>query len=115
MSQVMIIARMQPDHAPAVSEIFARSDATDMPHRIGVVDRSLYRFHELYVHVINFDRPVAEAMALAQQLPAFQTVSDQLRPFISPYAPDWRSPRDAMADRFYTWTSDVGSVDRLRS
>ena len=83
----------------------------------GVVDRSLYRFHELYVHVINFDRPVAEAMTLAQQLPAFQSVSDQLRPFISPYAPDWRSPRDAMADRFYTWISDVGSlpVDRLRS
>lgn len=108
----MIIARMQPDHAPAVADIFARSDATAMPRQIGVTQRSLYRFHELYVHLIDFRRPVPEAMATAQQLPAFQTMSEELRPYIIPYAPDWRSPRDAMAARFYSWTSGESATPR---
>jgi hypothetical protein len=105
MSQVMIIARMQPDHAPQVADIFGQYDATPMPHQIGVTNRSLYRFHDLYVHLIDFDRPHEEAMATAQQLPAFRAVSDDLRPYINAYDPNWRSPRDAMAARFYHWTA----------
>lgn len=103
MSQVLIIAKMNPEHAEYVADIFARSDATAMPHDIGVTARSLYRFHDLYVHLINFRRPVSEAMAAAQQMPAFRTMSEELRPHIAPYHPDWKSPQDAMATRFYSW------------
>jgi hypothetical protein len=46
-SQVLIVAKMQPDHAPQVAEIFGRYDATEMPFEIGVTGRSLYRFHGL--------------------------------------------------------------------
>jgi hypothetical protein len=104
----MIIAKMQPDHAPQVAEIFSRSDAGDMPYQIGVSSRSLYRFHELYVHLIDFSRPAGEAMAIAQQLPAFRAVSEELRPYITAYDPNWQSPRDAMAARFYHWTAAAG-------
>jgi cyclase len=47
-------------------------------------------------------------MRIAQGLPAFRAVSDDLRPFIEAYDPGWRSPRDAMARRFYHWTASRG-------
>ena len=107
MHQTMIIAKMAPADADKVADIFARSDATSMPHDIGVRSRSLYQFHELYVHLIDFDRPASEAMRIAQSLPSFRAVSDELRPFIEAYDPNWRSPQDAMARRFYHWTSSA--------
>src|SRR3954453_2668683 len=105
MSQTMIVAKMQPGYASQVAEIFGRYDATEMPHQIGVASRSLYRFHDLYVHLIDFDRPAAEAMRTAQQLSSFLAVSEELKPYINAYDPNWRSPRDAMAARFYHWTA----------
>ena len=96
---------MQPAHASQVAEIFARYDATEMPYQIGVTSRSLYRFHDLYVHLIDFARPSGEAMGIAQQLPSFRAVSEELKPYINAYDPNWRSPRDAMATRFYHWTA----------
>lgn len=105
MDQTMIIARMSPADASDVAAVFARYDATSMPHEIGVQRRSLYSFHELYVHLIDFDRPAPDAMRIAQSLPAFRSVSDELKPFITAYDPGWRSPADAQARRFYDWTS----------
>ena len=105
MHQTMNIAKMAPEAADDVAAIFGRYDATSMPHEIGVRQRSLYRFHGLYVHLIDFDRPAAEAMQIAQSLPAFRAVSTDLRPYIEAYDPNWRSPQDAMARRFYHWTS----------
>ncbi|MBM7806754.1 hypothetical protein JOD57_002591 [Geodermatophilus bullaregiensis] len=105
MHQTMIIAKMAPADADTVADIFGRSDATSMPHEIGVRARSLYRFHELYVHLIDFDRPAPEAMRIAQSLPSFRSVSEELRPYIEAYDPNWRSPQDAMAQRFYHWTA----------
>ncbi len=106
MHQTMIIARMTPADAPRVADVFARSDATSMPHDIGVRHRSLFTFHELYVHLIEFDRPPAESMRVAQSLPTFRSVSEELRPYIEAYDPGWRSPQDAMAHRFYEWSAD---------
>jgi cyclase len=103
--ETMIIAKMDPRDADEVAAVFGRSDATSMPHDIGVRHRSLFQFHGLYVHLIGFDRPPAESMQVAQSLPAFRSVSDELKPYIEPYDPNWRSPQDAMARRFYHWTS----------
>ena len=105
MHQTMIIARMKPADADDVAAVFGRYDATSMPHEIGVRNRSLYTFHDIYVHLIDFDRPAPEAMRIAQSLPAFRAVSEDLRPFIEAYDPGWRSPQDAMARRFYHWSS----------
>ena len=106
MHQTMIIARMTPDDAPRVADVFARSDATSMPREIGVRRRSLFTFHELYVHLIEFDRPPEESMRIAQALPSFRSVSEELQPYITAYDPNWRSPQDAMARRFYEWSAD---------
>jgi cyclase len=103
----MIIAKMAPADADDVAAVFGRYDATSMPHEIGVVNRSLYTFHDIYVHLIDFDRPPSEAMRIAQSLPAFRAVSEDLKPYIEAYDPNWRSPQDAMARRFYHWTSSA--------
>jgi cyclase len=44
-------------------------------------------------------------MRIAQSLPSFHSMSQDLRPFIEAYDPGWRSPQDAMARRFYHWSS----------
>jgi len=103
--QTMIIAKMAPADADDVAAVFGRYDATSMPHEIGVRHRSLFQFHGIYVHLIDFDRPPREAMQIAQSLPAFRAVSEDLKPYIEAYDPHWRSPQDAMAQRFYHWTA----------
>ena len=39
-------------------------------------------------------------------MPAFRAVSEELRPYIVAYDPNWKSPRDAMARRFYEWSAE---------
>ena len=107
MHQTMIIAKMAPADAEDVAGVFGRYDATSMPYEIGVRQRSLFQFHGLYVHLIDFDRPPPEAMRIAQSLPAFRAVSEDLEPYIDAYDPNWRSPQDAMARRFYHWTASA--------
>ncbi|MFE9441170.1 TcmI family type II polyketide cyclase [Streptomyces sp. NPDC006602] len=104
MNRSLIIARITPGTEAEVGRVFAASDATDLPREIGVRERSLYSLGDLYVHLVEFDRDTEDAMAVAQQLPGFRDISRQLDPFISAYDPQtWRSPKDAMARRFYHW------------
>ncbi|GGM39549.1 hypothetical protein GCM10011608_25330 [Micromonospora sonchi] len=101
MDRTVIIAKVVPSAQDAVAEIFAESDTTELPHLVGVRHRSLYRLHDLYVHLLETDSPGDGAVAAAREHPEFERVSARLRPFITPYLPDWRSPRDAMARCFY--------------
>ena len=101
--RTMIIARIAPGAEPDVARVFAESDATELPHVLGVTERSLYSLGDAYVHLVNFDRDPAAAMAEAVRLPGFGDVSRDLLPFISPYLSTWKSPADAQAKRFYTW------------
>ena len=101
--RTMIVARIAPGAQDEVARIFGESDATDLPHALGVRERSLYALGDCYVHLVEFDRPVAQAMAKGVGMPGFREISDHLQPFITPYLPTWRSPADAQAQRFYTW------------
>ena len=112
-NRALIVAYVRPNAKPEVAQIFAESDAGSLPRVLGVTERSLYYMPEpsgvevargdLYVHLVEFDRPVDEAMAAASQHPGFAEISERLRPHISPYDPNWRSPRDAVARLFYTY------------
>jgi cyclase len=51
-------------------------------------------------------------MRVAQSLPAFRAVSEDLKPYIEPYDPNWRSPQDAMARPFYHWTAFPSEASR---
>lgn len=104
MERRLIVARMDPRDAHSVSEVFAESDAGELPGRIGVTARSLFHFQGLYFHLIESDRPVRERIGAAVTDPLFQDVSRRLEPFVTAYDPQtWQGPADAMATRFYSW------------
>ncbi|MDG4764061.1 TcmI family type II polyketide cyclase [Solwaraspora sp. WMMD406] len=103
MDRSLIIARVIPDAEQQVAEIFAESDRTELPGLAGVRHRSLYRLHDLYVHLIETDDSGTAAVAQARRHPEFDRVSQRLAAYISPYLPTWRAPQDAIAHRFYRW------------
>ena len=107
MHSTLIVARMKPAFAGDVARLFADFDATDMPHRMGTRRRELFQYQGLYFHLQDFDGADGhQSIEEARSQPSFQAISADLRPFIKPYDPDtWRSPEDAMAARFYRWTS----------
>jgi cyclase len=105
MYRTLIVARMRTDAAQPIADIFGASDTTtDLPRLVGVQARSLFQFGDLYLHLIDGERPVDQAVAQVQQHPAFQQISTDLRPYVSAYDPQtWREPKDAMAREFYRW------------
>lgn len=102
-NRTLIVAKIQPGAEPEVARIFADSDGGPLPRALGVTERSLYVLRDLYVHLVEFEGKADEAMAVASRHPEFAKISERLRPYMSPYDPGWRSPRDAVARLFYTW------------
>jgi cyclase len=103
--RTLIVARMKPENAPDVAQIFADSDATDLPEMVGVSRRTLFAFHNLYFHLVEADQDVSPNLYRARSHPLYQEINQRLGAFISPYDPDWKEPRDAMAQPFYQWHS----------
>jgi cyclase len=106
MEKTLIVARMLPGSEQDIASVFAASDATELPRRIGVQSRTLFRFHDLYMHLIEAEQPLSAAVDSRREDPLFREVSENLAPFVSAYDPDtWRMPSDAMAKAFYRWQS----------
>ncbi|GAA2846797.1 TcmI family type II polyketide cyclase [Streptosporangium fragile] len=103
--QILIVARLSPGGSGEVSRLFGESDAGELPRVLGVTRRDLFRYRDLYVHHVEFEGSATEAMAVAREREDFRRLSRELAPYVTPYDPDtWRSPADAMAQRFYHWT-----------
>lgn len=106
MNRTLIVARMNNGAEQSVADLFAASDATELPGRVGVRSRTLFHFHGLYFHLIEADAEVRPAVDRLRDDPLFRGLSDDLDAHISPYDPrTWRSPADAMATSFYHWES----------
>jgi cyclase len=104
MHQSLIVARMAPGSAPDIAKVFAESDRGELPHLIGVSGRSLFQFGDVYLHLLESERDPAPAIARLAGHPEFRGISEQLSAYVSAYDPaTWRSPKDAMAHRFYRW------------
>lgn len=104
MEKTLIVARMVPGSEQDIAGVFAASDATELPRRIGVRSRTLFRFHDLYMHLIEAEQPLSARVDDQREDPLFRDVSKNLSPFVSAYDPDtWRAPSDAMATAFYRW------------
>ncbi|MYS19312.1 cyclase [Streptomyces sp. DvalAA-14] len=107
MHSTLIVARMQPGSAQEVAGIFGAFDGTDMPHLMGTRRRELFSYRGLYFHLQDFDEDSGgERIRTARTDPRFIKISDDLKPYIEAYDPaTWRSPADAMAQRFYHWSA----------
>ncbi|MFE0458640.1 TcmI family type II polyketide cyclase [Kitasatospora sp. NPDC058965] len=104
MHRSLIVARMKPDAAEQIAETFAASDRGELPGLIGVTGRSLFQFGDLYLHLVEADRPPGPAVAQLTDHPEFRDVSARLAAYVSAYDPQtWREPKDAMAREFYRW------------
>ncbi|MER7732767.1 TcmI family type II polyketide cyclase [Streptomyces erythrochromogenes] len=102
--RALIVARMAPGSGPDIAELFADSDAGELPRLVGVTRRSLFQFGDVYMHFIEADRPPGPAIAKVTEHPEFRMLSERLTAYVSPHDPDtWRSPKDAMAHEFYRW------------
>lgn len=107
MHHALIVARMAPQSAPEIARLFEASDSGELPHLVGVTRRSLFQFGDVYLHLIESERPPGPEIAKVTDHPEFKDISDKLAAFVSPYDPDtWRSPKDAMAHEFYRWQRD---------
>ncbi|GLZ00728.1 TcmI family type II polyketide cyclase [Actinoplanes sp. NBRC 103695] len=106
MHSTLIVARMRPESAADVAKLFGEFDRTEMPHLMGTRRRELFAYQGLYFHLQDFEGEDGHhAIGEARQHPLFQGISADLRPYIDPYDPQtWRSPADAMAQRFYHWS-----------
>ncbi|GAA3061329.1 TcmI family type II polyketide cyclase [Streptomyces glomeratus] len=108
MHQALIVARMTPGSAPDIAKVFEESDRGELPHLVGVARRSLFQFGDVYLHLIESERDPAPAVAKVAGHPEFRDISERLSAYVSAYDPaTWRSPKDAMAQRFYLWERDV--------
>ncbi len=104
----IIIARIKPGTEQKVAEIFAESDATELPALAGVSHRSLWILDDLYIHYVETDADFENAVEDIRNHELFRDVSKKLEPYIEPYNPKtWRSPKDAQARQFYSWDQDT--------
>jgi cyclase len=108
MHRSLIVAKITPGAEDEVARIWTQSDKTDLPLIAGVRRRELYSLGDLYIHVLESDQPSTQTLRAARSNAEFDRISRQLEPFISPYLPTWRSPKDALATCFYSWTAADG-------
>lgn len=107
MRSTLIVARMKPGAEADVKRIFTESDAGELPHLVGVRERRLFRFHDLYLHYMASDADVRGPISELKGHELFVDVSERLTPHIAAYDPEtWRGPQDAMAHEFYTWRAE---------
>jgi cyclase len=105
MYRTMIVARMKPDSASSIAEIFADSDSGELPGLVGVRGRSLFQFcGDLYLHLVEADTPPGPTVESLRDHPEFRAISKRLSAHVSAYDPEnWKTPSDAMATEFYRW------------
>jgi cyclase len=108
MYRSLIIARITPGTEDDIARVFSESDRTDLPRVAGVGRRELYSLGDCYVHLLETERPGQLALEDARQQAEFDRVSRRLAEYVSPYLPTWKSPKDAVATRFYQWTPADG-------
>jgi len=109
--RILIVARLEPGNEPEVAKLFAASDATELPHLLGVTSRHLYTYQGLYFQHVQFAGDAQRAMAVARPRADFQQLCDDLGGYVTPFDPaTWRSPADAMAKPFYAWSPGNSSV-----
>ena len=108
LKRALIVARIKPGSKDKVAELFAASDAGPLPAIAGVRHRSLFVLGDVYVHLVEIDGDLETAVDDIRDEPLFRQLSAELDAHIEPYDPaTWRSPKDAIAEPFYTWSAEL--------
>ncbi|HEY4023215.1 MAG TPA: TcmI family type II polyketide cyclase [Pseudonocardiaceae bacterium] len=110
MHSTLIVARLKTDDPEQIAQVFHKSDSTDLPHMIGVSQRTLFTFHDLYFHLVQAEDDISPNLYKARSHPLYSDINTRLQEFVWPYDPNWKEPKDAMAKPFYVWTANEGRV-----
>src|SRR5256885_2146448 len=96
--RALMVSRMKPEHANAVADLFAGHDRGELPGIIGISRRTLFRFHDLYMHLIEADTDVLGNLLAARGRSDFQHINAELDKYLERYDPgSWRGLTDSMA------------------
>ncbi|MGI8694095.1 MAG: TcmI family type II polyketide cyclase [Geodermatophilaceae bacterium] len=103
----LMIARMNPADASEVARLFASTDVGDLPRRMGVRHRALFRLHDVYAHLIEAEAGLGERIRDARRDdPEFCELSAAVDHLVNPWDPEhWTGPLDSRATQFYRWTA----------
>jgi hypothetical protein len=104
----VIVNTQRREHIPEVSRLFAESDATDIPHKMGTLRRQLCLWRGVYLHIQDFAE--ADSIKVISEVwtegdPRFLQLVDDLTQIIPPYDPEGNS----LATRFYHWAAEVSA------
>jgi hypothetical protein len=110
MHTTLIVARFRPGSEGEIARLFAESDATDLPDIIGVQRRKLFTFHDLYIHMVEAEKPVGPAVEREHGTALFQQISKALDAHIIPFEGKWGSVHQASARQFYHWERGRGVI-----
>ncbi|MFI9077377.1 TcmI family type II polyketide cyclase [Streptomyces sioyaensis] len=110
MHRTLIVARLKTDDPARIADVFGASDATELPHMVGVSRRTLFTFHDLYFHLVEADEDIGPNLYRARSHPLYSDINTRLSAFVAPYDPGWKEPKDAMASPFYVWTAEQGRI-----
>ncbi|CRK55089.1 Polyketide cyclase WhiE VII [Alloactinosynnema sp. L-07] len=108
MHRTLIVAKLKTSDPQEIANVFAESDATDLPHMVGVSRRTLFTFHDLYFHLVEADDDITPDLYKARSHPLYSKIHNDLLPLVFPYDPNWKEPKDAMANPFYVWDAKEG-------
>jgi hypothetical protein len=97
-----MVMRMNPADVEEVANIFTAHDRTSLPREIGASRRTLFRFHDLYLHLIEAEVDIMDGLYKARTHPIFKETNERLGRLLTPYSPHWRELKDSRAEVFYS-------------
>lgn len=105
MFRALMVRRMDPEDAEEVASIFAAHDASELPGLVGVTARTLFRFGDLYFHLVEADEDILPRLLATRDHPLFRDIDGRLAGILRPYDPAAPSLVDSRATVFYQWTA----------
>lgn len=84
----IIVGKYAPGSEEKIAAAFARSDATELPHRLGVKSRHVWTQGEVYIHFIEGQISLPTVLKEHAQDPLFQEVKAELDQYVSLIYPD---------------------------
>jgi hypothetical protein len=99
--KTLMVLRMKGENADAIARAFAAHDSTELPRTLGAKSRTLYRFNDLYLHLVEADGDLVSKLYKSHQDPVFHEINTAIGKLVTPYSPNWRELKDNVAEEFY--------------
>ncbi|GIF17791.1 polyketide synthase [Paractinoplanes tereljensis] len=101
--QALMVRRFDEADADAVAGVFADHDATGLPARLGVAQRTLFHYQGLYFHLVQSDVEFLPRLYDARNDALIQDIDAKLRGYLRPYRKNEPAMAQSQATSFYQW------------